>query len=207
MKDRAMALAFAPLLATMVVGCGAVERARDMGKDLGNPYETVHPSDEEKIHVIDSMRAQGSYEAARDRLNETARGIANRIAAAVPGQTWTVDNDAAGLEIDRAGSSCDTLTGDLALRPSADVIVFGKAFSDQGFAAATGIVRDEAAKFGATDQSSLFNTAAKRDFSVQGNGYDFSLGQIKVAALSITGACFLRQTVIDSPPGQLPKPR
>lgn len=176
-----------------------------MGKDLGNPYETVHLSDEEKIHLIDSMRAKGSYEAARDRLNDTARGIANRIAAAVPGQTWVVDNDAAGLEIDRAGLSCDTLTGDLALRPSADVIVFGNTFSDQGFATAAGIVRDEAAKHGATEQSSLFNTAAKRDFSVHGNGYDFSLGQIKVAALSITGACSLRQSVIDSPPGQLPR--
>jgi len=189
----------------MMVGCGTVERLRDMGKDLGNPYETVHLSDEEKIHLIDGMRAQGSYEAARDRLDDTARAIATRVAAAVPGQTWAVDNDAGGLEIDRAGLSCDTLTGDLALRPSADVIVFGNTFSEQGFATAAGIVRDEAAKYGATDPSSLFNTAAKRDFSVHGNGYDFSLGQIKVAALSITGACFLRQSVIDSPPGQLPR--
>jgi hypothetical protein len=175
-----------------------------MGKDLGNPYETVHPSDQEKIHLIDSMRAQGSYEAARDRLNDTARGIANRIAAAVPGQTWAVDNDPAGLEIDRAGLSCDTLTGDLALRPSADVIVFGKTFSEEGFAAATAIVRDEAAKFGATEPASVADKPGNRDYRVLGNGYSFDFGQIKVPALSITGTCFLRQSVIDSPPGQLP---
>ena len=199
------ALFIAALATVPVGGCGAVHTLRNMGKELGNPYETVHLTDEEKVRLIDSMRGQGSYEGARKRLNNTARIIADRIAAAVPGQTWAVDNDAAGLEIDRAGSSCDTLTGDLALRPSSDVIVFGGTFSDPGFSTAVAIVREEAAKYGAADASSLPNPPGNRDLRVQGNGYGFELGQVKVAALSITGPCFLRQSTIDSPPGQLPR--
>ena len=70
--------------------------------------------------------------------------------------------------------------------------------------AAQDIVREEAAQYGATDASSLFNEQSKRDYDVQGNGYEFNLGQINVATLTITGDCFLLQTVLDLPPGQLP---
>ncbi|WP_214516444.1 LppA family lipoprotein, partial [Mycobacterium tuberculosis] len=66
------------------------------------------------------------------------------------------------------------------------------------------IVREEAAKYGATTESSLFNESAKRDYDVQGNGYEFRLLQIKFATLNITGYCFLLQKVLDLPAGQLP---
>ncbi|WP_343710228.1 LppA family lipoprotein, partial [Mycobacterium sp.] len=59
-------------------------------------------------------------------------------------------------------------------------------------------------KYGATDESSLFNESAKREFDVQGDGYEFRLIQITTAGLLITGECFLLQKVIDLPPGQLP---
>jgi hypothetical protein len=39
---------------------------------------------------------------------------------------------------------------------------------------------------------------------VQGKGYEFSFGQAKVATLDITGDCFLMQSVVVLPPGQLP---
>ncbi|CMR03338.1 putative lipoprotein lprR [Mycobacterium tuberculosis] len=65
-------------------------------------------------------------------------------------------------------------------------------------------MREEAAKYGATTESSLFNESAKRDYDVQGNGYEFNLGQIKFATLNITGDCFLLQKVLDLPAGQLP---
>ncbi|MET2797704.1 hypothetical protein ABXU74_01990, partial [Mycobacterium tuberculosis] len=41
-------------------------------------------------------------------------------------------------------------------------------------------------------------------YDVQGNGYEFNLGQIKFATLNITGDCFLLQKVLDLPAGQLP---
>jgi hypothetical protein len=65
-------------------------------------------------------------------------------------------------------------------------------------------VRQEAAQYGATDESSLSNEQSRRDYDVQGNGFEFKLGQAKVATLNITGDCFLVQSVVNLPPGQLP---
>lgn len=101
--------------------------------------------------------------------------------------------------------SCKELTGDIARRPIADAVIFGTAFSAEDFKVVTNIVREEAAKYGATTESSLFNESAKRDYDVQGNGYEFNLGQIKFATLNITGDCFLLQKVLDLPAGQLPR--
>jgi hypothetical protein len=69
---------------------------------------------------------------------------------------------------------------------------------------AANIVRGEAAKVGATGQSSLFNEPSKREYDVQGNGYEFRILQMDRAILDITGDCHLLQKVIDMPPGQMP---
>jgi hypothetical protein len=192
------------VLVVVLGGCAVYEKARKVGKDLGNPYETAHLSEQQEIQLIDSMRAKGSYEAARERLNNTARVIGERISAAVPGQTWKFDDDPYGSESARAGLSCDKLDGDIALRPVADAVIFGRTFSANEFKTAADVVREEAAKYGATDRSSLFNEASKRDYTASGNGYDFELMQIKFATLEIHGDCFLLQRVLDSPPGRLP---
>lgn len=169
-----------------------------------NPDTSRRLTDEQKIQLIDSMRNKGSYEAARERLTATARIIADRVSAAIPGQTWKFTEDPAGRKADREGLSCKELTGDIARRPIADAVIFGTAFSAEDFKVVTNIVREEAAKYGATTESSLFNESAKRDYDVQGNGYEFNLGQIKFATLNITGDCFLLQKVLDLPAGQLP---
>ncbi|WP_163754154.1 LppA family lipoprotein [Mycobacterium botniense] len=204
------AAALAPVLAVALLGllggCALYEKARKAGKELSNPYETQHLTEQQEIALIDSMRAKGSYEAARQRLNNTARVIGERISAAVPGQTWKFDDDPNLIESARAGLSCYKLSDDIATRPIADTVRFGRTFTANEFTTAAGIVREEAAKYGATDQSSLFNEASKRDYTVSGNGYDFNLGQINFATLNIYGACFLHQRVLDSPPGRLPPP-
>ncbi len=169
-----------------------------------SPDTSRRLTDEQKIQLIDSMRNKGSYEAARERLTATARIIADRVSAAIPGQTWKFTEDPAGRKADREGLSCKELTGDTARRPIADAVIFGTAFSAEDFKVVTNIVREEAAKYGATTESSLFNESAKRDYDVQGNGYEFNLGQIKFATLNITGDCFLLQKVLDLPAGQLP---
>ncbi len=107
------------------------------------------------------MRNKGSYEAARERLTATARIIADRVSAAIPGQTWKFTEDPAGRKADREGLSCKELTGDIARRPIADAVIFGTAFSAEDFKVVTNIVREEAAKYGATTESSLFNESAK----------------------------------------------
>lgn len=169
-----------------------------------NPDESTTAEGDEAIALIDSMRSKGSFEDARRRLNEAAQTIAERVVAAMPGQTWKFEDDPAGRKSLEAGLPCDKLTGSIARRPMADSVIFGRTFDTEEFATAADIVGQEAAAFGATGESSLFNEQDKRDYDIQGNGYEFNLGQIEFATLEITGDCFLMQSVVDLPPGQLP---
>ncbi|CFH12748.1 lipoprotein LppB [Mycobacterium tuberculosis] len=139
-----------------------------------NPDKSPHLTGEQKIQLIDSMRHKGSYEAARERLTATAQIIADRVSAAIPGQTWKFNDDSYGQDFYRNGSLCKELSADIARRPMAKPVDFGSTFSAEDFKIAANIVREEAAKYGATTESSLFNESAKRDYDVQGNGYEFN---------------------------------
>lgn len=187
-------------------GCSEYQKLRKGVDQLSHPDTGPRPlTDDQKIKLIDSMRGKGSFEAARDRLTGSAQSIAEQIATSVPGQTWKFADDPNEQDSYHNGSLCGDLDPDLARRPRARTVEFGAEFTTEGFSAAVGIVRQEAAKYGATQQSSLFNEAAKRDYDVQGDGNEFNLGQVKIATLLITGDCFLFQKVLDAPPGQLPK--
>ncbi|MCH9731421.1 MAG: LppA family lipoprotein [Actinomycetia bacterium] len=193
MSARRMA---AVLLCTsmLIGGCSLTE----------NPYESKTLTGQEAIGLIDSMRSKGSYEDARMRLNQAAATIGDRIVTDYPDQTWRFTDDPNVQQVKRAGLSCETLTGDIAGRPLSDMVEFGRTFSAEEFATAVEIVRQEAATFGATDASSLFDEPHKRDFGIQGNGYTFTLRQGGSAILTIVGDCFLMQSVVDLPPGQMP---
>nr|WP_090341536.1 LppA family lipoprotein [Mycolicibacterium malmesburyense]CRL71528.1 lipoprotein LppA [Mycolicibacterium malmesburyense] len=207
LPNRARARIAALVLASslpLIGGCTVFDQARDSIDDMNGPYQSESLSDEQKIQLIDGMRDKGSYEAARERLNDTARVIGERVAAAIPGQTWKFTDDPNVQRVKAGGLACDELTGDIARRPLTDTVDFGRPFTAQEFSIAADIVRQEAAQYGATDDSSLFDEPSKRDFNLQGNGYEFDLGQIDNATLNIKGDCFLRQRVLDMPPGQLP---
>ncbi len=169
-----------------------------------NPHESTTLSDEETVALIDSMREKGSYEQARARLNASAGAIAEQIVAAVPGQTWRFSDSTNAREMSERGLPCEKLTGSVARRPNADTVAFGRTFTPEEFAVAADIVRAEASKYGVTDESSLFDEQPRHDYTLQGNGYEFKLVQGKAARLFITGDCFLMQSVVDLPPGQLP---
>ncbi|WP_428342999.1 LppA family lipoprotein [Mycobacterium sp.] len=186
-------------------GCSEYQKLRKGVDQLSHPDSGPRPlTDEQKIKLIDSMRAKGSFEAARDRLTGSAQAIAEQISTAVPGQTWKFADDPNERDAYQNGSLCDDLDPDLARRPRARTVEFGATFNTDGFTAAVGVVRQEAVKYGATQQSSLFNEPTKRDYDVQGDGNEFNLGQAKIATLLITGDCFLFQKVLDTPPGQFP---
>jgi hypothetical protein len=188
-----------------ISGCAEYDKLRKGVDELSHP-DSKPPtlSDEQKIKLIDGMRAKGSFEAARDRLTGTAQAIAEQISRALPDQTWKFADDPNAQDAYQNGSLCDKLDPDVARRPRAKTVEFGTTFTTDGFSTAVNIVREQAATYGATQQSSLFNEPAKRDYDVQGDGYEFNLGQIKVATLLITGDCFLLQKVLDTPPGKLP---
>lgn len=153
--------------------------------------------------IIESLRPKGSFEAARSTLTEIARSIATQIDAAIPGgQPWRVNSDTELGRMSYLGAPCDDLPGDVALKPGAEPIVFDPAFTAENFPAAVGVIREQAAKLGATRESSLFNEDSKREYLVSGNGYEFHVLQLKVAVLTVSGDCHLLQKVIDLPPGQ-----
>ncbi|WP_343708937.1 LppA family lipoprotein [Mycobacterium sp.] len=188
-----------------VSGCSEYEKLRKGVDELSHPDNGPAPlSDQQEIKLIDSMRSKGSFEAARDRLTNTAQAIAEQISAAIPGQSWKFGDGEYATDAYKDGSLCDKLDPGIVRRPKAKPVDFGSPFTADGFKTAVDIVRHAATKYGATVQSSLFNESAKRDYDVQGNGYEFRILQIKTAGLDITGDCRLLQKVIDLPPGQLP---
>lgn len=193
-RRRWTALLTLPVSASLIGGCFMIDE----------PEYSQPLKGEDAVELIDSMRDKGSYQAARERINATAKVIADRISAAVPGQTWQWNDDPHGQRVARLGLPCDELTGDIALRPLSDSVRFGRIFSAQEMKTAAGVVRQEAAPYGATQESSLFDDQTKRDYAISGNGFEFQLGQIKRATLNITGGCFLLQRTLDLPPGQLP---
>lgn len=205
-RRRIVAAAVAGALAiTGVSACTEYDKLRKGVDELNHPDDGPPPlTDQQKVQLIDTMRARGSFEAARERLTRTAQSIAEQISAAVPGQTWRFADDQNERDAYSNGSLCDKLDPDIARRPRAKTVEFGTPFSTDGFASATDIVRREAAKYGARTEGSLFNEPAKHDYDVHGDGYEFNLGQIKVATLLIKGDCFLLQKVVDLPPGRLP---
>lgn len=178
----------------LIGGCSVTE----------NPYESQTVKGNEAVEVIDSLRPEGSYEDARRRINDAAATIAERIVAAVPGQTWQFSADPNVQEVKSDGLPCEKLTGDIARRPLSDMVEFGRPFTADEFATASDIVRAQAAEFGATGEDSLFNEESRRDFHVQGGGFEFDLRQGGSAIFTITGDCFLMQSVVDLPAGQLP---
>lgn len=152
--------------------------------------------------VIDSLRPKGSFESARTALNGVARSTAERIGAAIPGQPWKVNADSELGRMSYLGAPCDELPGDVALRPAAEPIVFDPAFTADNFPVAVDVIREQAAKLGATQESSLFNDGSKREYQVSGNGYEFRVMQMEVAVFTVSGDCHLLQKVIDLPPEQ-----
>ncbi len=170
------------------------------------PYESAKLSDQQKIELIDSMRANGSYEQAREKLNQTVAQMADRISAAVPGQSWHFNDDPYAMRVKRGGLPCENgLTGDIAGRPLSDTAIFAHTFTAEQWPQVTQILHRVAADvYGIDDESSLFDDPDKRDYRIEADGYRFRVGQATVATLNATGDCFLFQKVLDIPPGQLP---
>jgi Lipoprotein confined to pathogenic Mycobacterium len=205
-RHRVASVAMAAAVAILTFsGCSEYQKLRK-GVDQLSHSDGAGPTltNEQEVQLIDSLRSRASFETARDQLTNTAKAMADQIIAAVPGQTWQFSTDEYARDAYKDGSQCDKLTGDIALRPKAKPIAFGAPFTTDGFTAAANIVRGEAAKVGATGQSSLFNEPSKREYDVQGNGYEFRILQMDRAILDITGDCHLLQKVIDMPPGQMP---
>ena len=164
-------------------------------------------SDDEQrtIDVIDSLRPKGSFEPARIGLTEIAASLAEKISRSIPGgKPWKFNTTSGFAKTLQRGSVCDGLPGGIALKPAADPVVFDPPFSADEFRVAVDVIRGVAAEFCATEESSLFNDDAEREYLFSGSGYTFRILQMKVAVVTVSGDCHLLQRVLDLPPGRLP---
>jgi hypothetical protein len=199
---RSAAVAAIVLCVAALGGCTTYDRIKE---EIAPMDDQEKFSDERQLKLIAELRGKGSYEDTRVRLTDSARLIAERISAAIPGQTWNFDDDPNVLGAARGGRPCMDVLGNIAKRPEADPILFGRTFAPDELTTAATILREEAARYGATEGSSLFDGAHPIDeYSVRGSGYEFQIMQMKLAGLRITGECLLLQEVLDLPPGQLP---
>jgi hypothetical protein len=190
------------LTASTLSGCATYQKAQQMNDGNSSPAQL---GDQQTIDLIDSLRPKGSFEAAHDNLTAIARAVAEKINQAVPGgKPWTVNTTSQIVTNARNGLPCgNDLSAGTAGKPEADPVQFD-AFTPSEFKIAVNVIRQEAAKLGATEESSLFDDASKREYFVSGNDYRFNIFQINSAIFSISGDCHLLQKVIDLPPGKLP---
>ncbi len=169
------------LTAALPAGCTTHQKAAQMDDD-----------DQRMTELIGSLRDKGSFESARDNLTNLAGSVAERISGVVPGgRAWRFDTTSEFAKTLHQGAVCDDLAGDIALKPDAAPIVFDPPFASADFRIAVGVIREEAAKLGATTESALFDESAKREYFVSGNGYEFRIMQMKIALLTISGDCHL----------------
>ena len=201
-----VAAAAVALAASTMTGCSIYQKATGMSDDPSSQPPAA-PTDQQTIELIDGLRPKGSFEDARDNLTAIARSIAEKVDRAVPGGArWTFNTTSNYARSTRDGLSCtdNPLSADVARKPLADPGEWDPPLTSEGFKIAAGVIRDEAAKLGATQGSSLFDDSAKSEYTVTGNGYEFQLLQMKSALLTVSADCHLLQTVIDKPPGRLP---
>lgn len=198
---RSAAVAAIVLCVAALGGCTTYDRIKE---EIAPMDDQEKFSDERQLKLIAELRGKGSYEDTRVRLTDSARLIAERISAAIPGQTWNFDDDPNVLGSARGGRPCMDVLGNIAKRPEADPILFGRTFAPEELTTAAAILREEAARYGATEGSSLFDGAPIDEYSVRGSGYEFQIMQMKFATLRISGECLVYQKVLDLPPGQLP---
>lgn len=112
-----------------VSACSEYEKPRKGWDDLSHPDNgPPHLTDDQKIKLIESMRAKGSFEAARDRFTTTAQTIAEQISTAISGQTWKFADDSNAQDDYQNGSLCDKLDPYIARRPRARTVEFGRRF-------------------------------------------------------------------------------
>ena len=169
------------LTVSTLPGCATHQKAGQMSDD-----------EQRTAELVDSLRDKGSFESARDDLTALAGSVAEKINRAVPGgKQWRFDTTSEFAKTLQHGAVCDGLPGDVALKPDAAPVVFDPPFGSAEFRIAVDVIREEAAKVGATEESSLFNDSARREYFVSGNGYTFRIMQMKVALLTVSGDCRL----------------
>ncbi|MBJ7336212.1 LppA family lipoprotein [Mycolicibacterium sp.] len=132
------------------------------------------------------LRERPSFEAAQKQYLTAVTDTANQIAAAVPGLTWDLtDNTWGGC----GGEFVDT-KGVYAYVSA----VFNGPTPEQSWPTALQIVKDNAARLGATDLQPFVDRPANHDVIFTGpDGVEVTFGTAKATVLSAKSDCRLRE--------------
>jgi len=167
-----------------VFGCGA-----------GDPGSHGNPGPERVAELENGLRSKPSFEAARAEYEKAANQMAADIAALVPGMTWRVDEN--------SWSGCG---GDYVWTRAVHVnyrIVLDRPIPDALWPKALQIVKDGAARFGATTVSVFMDQPGNKDLAIAGSGAQFQLGTKVQTVLDVSSDCRMRETDTATP---TPKP-
>jgi hypothetical protein len=172
------------VMSMSVFGCGAT--------DSGS---TGNPGPQRIAELENGLRTKPSFEAARAQYVAAADQMATQIVALVPGMTWKVDEN-----------SWNGCGGDFVWTRAVQVyyrLVFDGAIPDNVWPKAVQIVKDGAARFGATTVSVFMDQPGNKDLAIAGSGAQFHFGTKAGTVFAATSDCRMRET---DTPAPTPKP-
>jgi hypothetical protein len=159
-----------------VFGCGATD-----------PGEHGNPGPQRVAELENGLRSKPSFEAAQAEYSTAMNHMADQVAALMPGTTWRVK--------DNSWNGC---AGEYVWTRAKQVyyyIVFDRAIPDDLWPHALQIVKDGAAKFGATTVNFFVNQPGNKDLTITGpGGVEFEFGTAKQTVFSGKSDCRMRAT-------------
>lgn len=177
---RIIALTLIGLLIMTGCGSGSEPGQEDggMGTSTSDPEAT--------------LRSKPPFEAAQEQYRNAMRDMADRVAALVPGLTWQIKED--------SWRGCG---GAYARTSGVQVyvyIVFAGPVPDGNWAPALAIVKDGAARLGASNMTTLVDNPGDRDVMFGGaDGIEIEFGTKTNTILSAKSDCRLRQADLPAP--------
>jgi hypothetical protein len=150
------------------VGCGE-QHENDGSKGV---------SPERVTELENQLRTRPPFAALQDEYRNTIRGMADQIAALVPGTTWNFVQDCGGDHVWTDAKEAYFLIG------------FSGRIPDDRWDQAVQIVKDGTSRFGATKIAVAKNNSGDHDATISGaDGVDFKLSSQKAAAFTGRSDC------------------
>lgn len=129
-----------------------------------------------------------SFAASHAKYQAATNQMADQIAALAPGTTWKVDDD--------SWTSCGVIGPGQELYRR---VVFDHPIADDLWPRAVQIVKDGAARFGATTVSVVTDQPGDKDLKIAGSGAEFEFASNVSALLTARSDCLKPETHVPTP--------
>jgi hypothetical protein len=177
----------AVLVCVLAVGCGTGGGDMYLG---GGEDGNVSP--EQIAQMENDLRSKPSFEAAKAEYQTAMRQMADRIAALVPGLTWNLEEN--------SWEGCGGRYSHTHGKQVYQLIVFSGPIPDDKWPQALQVVKDGAARFGATHFGVFHDQPGFHDIYLDGpDGVDFRFGTQVASSLSAKSDCRISETYTPTP--------